>query len=407
MELYRPRSSSIPRNHRQIPFDKRFTVADAAQLKLKLQALDDNLDRHVDIATLKSACQSRPFHEEIYMDGSEEFFMLVHSLMRADLIPDVYVEAYATVQQGRFHLNRYRVSDFKKGVDPTFSQVRPLLEKIDELCGTKLDQSYRLLEDEGKSTHPWCLSLLTRSTELRLEIYSHLIPREPHIAVIAQPHRDHKPPRLSLDILRINRRLHDEGARHFYENRTLFMVAARDKQSELLSNEFVLRYCETVAMMATSTRLLFTTLEIQIGYFSDQKFTGRHPSCEKLPSGIIPVQHIFALLPNLKSVVISFALAPAQIVRSNARIAQQQNDTLEWLLAHIPQDVELLWDEISLWDDIPEVPPQTSVCEGELFELMHSRGPPQQGRSVAAQLAIERREKTRRQYVFVETKSVG
>jgi hypothetical protein len=150
MELYRPRSSSIPRHYRQIPASERFTVTDAAQLKLKLQALDDKLEPDVDVATLKNACLSRPFHEEIYVDGSEEFYLLVKSIPRADLIPDVYIQAYATVQQGRFPLNHYTVSDFRKGVDPTFSDIRQLLSKIDQLCGTKLYESFRALENRGK-----------------------------------------------------------------------------------------------------------------------------------------------------------------------------------------------------------------------------------------------------------------
>jgi hypothetical protein len=144
------RSSSIPRNYRRIPPQERFSVADAAQLKLKLQALDDKLDPNADLQTLKSACQPRPFHEEIYVDGSEEFFLLVKGIMRADLIPDTYIEAYATLQQGRFPLNHFRVSEFTKGVDPTVSEMRRLLGPIDALCGTRLDGSLRALEDGGR-----------------------------------------------------------------------------------------------------------------------------------------------------------------------------------------------------------------------------------------------------------------
>jgi hypothetical protein len=146
------RSSSIPRNYRRIPPQERFSVADAAQLKLKLQALDDKLGPDVDLETLKSACQPRPFHEEIYVDGSEEFFLLVKGIARADLIPDTYIEAYAALQQGRFPLNHFRVSEFTKGVDPTFSEMRRLLAPMDELCGTKLDGSLRALEAGGKCT---------------------------------------------------------------------------------------------------------------------------------------------------------------------------------------------------------------------------------------------------------------
>ncbi|KAH8726497.1 hypothetical protein GQ44DRAFT_705729 [Phaeosphaeriaceae sp. PMI808] len=150
MELYRPRSTSIPRQYHRIPTQERFKVTDAAQLKLKLQALDGKLHPNVDAQTLHQACQSRPFHEEIYINGSEEFFLVVKNIARADLIPQVYVQAYISLQNGRFPDNRRSVSDFKKGVDPTFSEIRPLLGRIDELCGTKLAASYCIIEDQGK-----------------------------------------------------------------------------------------------------------------------------------------------------------------------------------------------------------------------------------------------------------------
>lgn len=159
MELYRPRVASIPRNYRQLPAQDAFSVTDAAQLKLKLQALDDKLTRHVDIQVLRDACEPRPFHEEIYVDGSEAFFLLVKGLPRADLIPAVYIEGFATLQQRRFPLNERRISDFTKGIDPTFSEVRSLLERIDELCGTKLDSMIRSLEDQGRRTPASCLPL--------------------------------------------------------------------------------------------------------------------------------------------------------------------------------------------------------------------------------------------------------
>jgi hypothetical protein len=150
MELYRPRTGSIPPNFRQIPAAQRFNVTDAAQLKLRLQALHDKLDPHVDASALEAACLSRPFHEQVYVDGSEELFLLVKDIARADLIPAVYMEAYTTVQHGRFPLNRRRVSDFKKGVDPTFSDIRGLLPRIDALCGTRLTESFLALEDQGR-----------------------------------------------------------------------------------------------------------------------------------------------------------------------------------------------------------------------------------------------------------------
>jgi hypothetical protein len=153
MELFRPRGASIPRNYRQLPDQDRFSVTDAAQLKLKLQALDDKLERGVDVKVLHDACEARPFHEDVYVDGSEEFFLLVKGIRRAELIPSVYIEAYATLQQGRFPLNQRSIGDFTKGLDPTFSEVRSLMGKIDGLCGTSLYQSIRSLEHEGWYSH--------------------------------------------------------------------------------------------------------------------------------------------------------------------------------------------------------------------------------------------------------------
>jgi hypothetical protein len=149
--MHRPRASSIPRRYRQhLPAQEKFTVTDATLLKLRLQALDDGIAPDVAIDALKAKCQVRPFHEEVYVDGSEEFFLLVKAIPRADLIPDVYMEAYHALQCGRFPINQHRVSDFTKGVDPTWSDVNALLDRIDDLCGTKLDDAFRRLSRQGK-----------------------------------------------------------------------------------------------------------------------------------------------------------------------------------------------------------------------------------------------------------------
>lgn len=150
MELYRPRSSSIPPHLRKIPLQERFTVGDAAQLKLHLQALDNRLEPDVDALTLEAAFEPRPFHEEVYVDGSEEFYLLVKGIPRPDLIPHIYIQALAAVQRGHFPLNQYVVSDFKKGVDPTFSEVRAVLPSVDQMCDTKLYKHYRVVEDKGE-----------------------------------------------------------------------------------------------------------------------------------------------------------------------------------------------------------------------------------------------------------------
>lgn len=159
MELYRPRSSSILRKLHQTAKEERFSLADAAHLKLKLRALDhalstnshDALHAH-DIKQAIDACQLAPSHGNVYVDGSEEMYLVVKTLSRPDLIPDVYVEAYTAALHGRTFVNERRVSNFKKGVDPTFSQIRPLLKDIDHVCDTKLEAAYKNKEDNGKHT---------------------------------------------------------------------------------------------------------------------------------------------------------------------------------------------------------------------------------------------------------------
>jgi hypothetical protein len=126
-----------------------FTVAEAAQLKLRIQKLDDRLEPTADIETLRRACEPRPFHETIYLDGSEDFYLRVKQIPRPDLIPDVYIEAYDAVLHGRFPVNHGRITDLSKGVDPTFSQILPILDQIDVLCSTKLADAYRSLEAAG------------------------------------------------------------------------------------------------------------------------------------------------------------------------------------------------------------------------------------------------------------------
>jgi hypothetical protein len=150
----RARSSSIPRQCHRIAEaerkEERFSVPKAVQLKLRLQALDQALSHEagsaVDIDTTADACQSR-----LYVAGSEELYLAVKGLSRPDLIPDVYVEAYQTALQGRHYVNNYKVTDVRKGVDPTFSEIRAVLGDIDRVCETGLEGAFSRLEMKGRS----------------------------------------------------------------------------------------------------------------------------------------------------------------------------------------------------------------------------------------------------------------
>ena len=181
--------------------------------------------------------------------------------------------------------------------------------------------------------------------ELRLNVYSHLLPREAHLAIVDQPLRDHKPPRISLSFMRTSRRIHDEVAKYFYERRTLFMIVVRDEGEPTLCDEFLSRYHETVAMMRPQTRQLFVDMEIQLG--GDIKLGGHREAISSRPRrcgtkspGARPMmRHIFSLLPNLSTVTFSFLQSPRVFIRG----CGLREQTLEWVLHHVPSEAEVRW----------------------------------------------------------------
>lgn len=165
------RSSSIPRHYHRIAEaerrDERFSVADAAQLKLRLQALDKVMSamqpehsHALDMNKITEATRSQSSCGTVYVAGSEEVYLVVKPVSRADLIPNVCAEACKTMLRGTPYVNRYDVSDFTKGVDPTFSEIKRLLPDIDRVCETDLGGAVARLEARGKLSFPTWASQL-------------------------------------------------------------------------------------------------------------------------------------------------------------------------------------------------------------------------------------------------------
>lgn len=231
------------------------------------------------------------------------------------------------------------------------------------------------------------LPFLKLSAELALHVYSYLLPREPHIALMFQPTREHKPPRIRLDIMRTNRQIHDEVRKYFYENRTLFVLAARDKGSLMLSNEYMSRYYETLAVMNPQTRMLFNRLEVMVGNLANQSFQPRR--YQYVPPVADPIGHVIQLLPNITTVTIAIGPTPLRPIKAVVINSMQRNDTLEWLLHHIPQHMEILWEQTT-------VPlPNDKWDEPVLWNMMLERGSFIHGTSVTAQLEARHRDSKR------------
>lgn len=220
--------------------------------------------------------------------------------------------------------------------------------------------------------------------ELRLQVYSHLLPREAHIALIYTPHQNHRLPRLNMDIMHVNHQLHDEVVKYFYENRTLWMIAARDRGRPILSDEFVGRFYETVAAMNPQTRLLFKKLEIDVGILSAQTFLPRRYY------GILPVtdhmRQIFALLPNLETVLFTFKRIHHSVSgRGMPRFYWEREKTLQWIIDSLPQPApRIQWDfsqSSPFWDD---------AHEQELRPKLEKQVGMEMGESVLSQLGCLR-----------------
>jgi hypothetical protein len=185
--------------------------------------------------------------------------------------------------------------------------------------------------------------------------------------------------------MRTNKQLHKEVTKYFYENRVLFLLVARDsKGSQLLSDEYLSRYYETLAVMNPQTRCLFTKLEVMVAHFSEQTFAPRQ--YQHVPSVADPMQQVIALLPNLATVVLSLGPTPLRPLRAQVRVAMQRNETLEWLLAYIPAHVEILWDKKTVPVSEDKWP------ESKLWDIISDRGSPMHGVSISVQIAAKRGE---------------
>ncbi|KAG9193512.1 hypothetical protein G6011_03547 [Alternaria panax] len=243
----------------------RFSVTDAVHLKLKLQALDravSSMDPEkrdqADMASVTSACQTRPFEEAVYVAGSEEFYLVVKGLPRPHLVADVYAEAYKNVLQGRPYVNNYNLSGCR-GIDCVFSDVRTVLGDVDRVCATNLQGAFAKLEERGRSHTIQPFPFLRLPAELRLHVYSFLLPPERRI-VLRPRSQDVKRPR--LNIMRASRQLHDEVTKYFYKNWRLYVRVDSSPLGQLRQGEVC--YQGVRPTINSATLELLKELEIRV-----------------------------------------------------------------------------------------------------------------------------------------------
>lgn len=154
-----------PHDDEQLVDDgSKFTVANAGDLKLRLQALHRLLihtpvehHRRLQFDDILKAASPRT-----YVDGSENVYFAVKSLSWPSKIPEVFIEAYREVLQSRPFTNKYIYKPIAAGSwhqemsvsarsAATFSAIRPLLPELDSICNTELTNFYQRAEFQGES----------------------------------------------------------------------------------------------------------------------------------------------------------------------------------------------------------------------------------------------------------------
>ena len=97
------------------------------------------------------------------------------------------------------------------------------------------------------------------------------------------------------------------------------------------------------------------------------------------PPAIDPLQHIFKLLPNLQTLVVSFGAQPyASISNATHRVVLERLETVDWLLGCIPPLIDVRWDLTGAFTT------RFRTDEQPLRRLVEKRGSIQMGASLLA-----------------------
>lgn len=154
------------RDEELIDDGSKFTVANAGDLMLKLQALHRLLIHapveHHSRLPLDDILKAAP--PRTYIDGSENVYFAVKGLSWPSKIPEAFIEAYRDVLQSRPFTNKYIYKPVRAGSwhqemsvsarsAATFSAIRPLLPELDSICDTELTNLYQRVEIKGASQY--------------------------------------------------------------------------------------------------------------------------------------------------------------------------------------------------------------------------------------------------------------
>ncbi|KAJ4367950.1 hypothetical protein N0V86_009791 [Didymella sp. IMI 355093] len=351
-------------NEKLVDDGSKFTVANAGDLKLRLQALHEllihtPLEQHSGIRfddTLNG------ISSRTYVNGSEKVYFTVKGLSWPSKIPEAFIEAYREVLQCRPHTNKYIYKTITAGSwhlemsvsarsAATFSAIRPLLPELDSLCDTELTSFYQQAESHVKP-----FAFMQLPTELRLEVLDYLSPAHTLLRVFPKDKYDkeQRPP-VRLDIMRVCKVLYKETADRFFKSSTLYIEAYPDLRKGIWIHAYftkttTIEYAARVMRMSNEARSRITRLEIRI-FPEDAASPINSFRPEQLDTSSL--RRICTELPSLKSILISFEKMPKRLCLLDGRARWPdetsfydcQRFTLAWIYAQLPDEgPQIVWD---------------------------------------------------------------
>ncbi|KAF9701018.1 hypothetical protein EKO04_001133 [Ascochyta lentis] len=377
LDDYRGAAGSNTNNEPPKEDDYKFTVARAGQLKVKLKALNNALirtppDQHhqLHFDEIVKATSSRT-----YVDGSEEVYFMVKGLSWPEDIPSVFIKAYKEVLHLRPFTNAYVRKQFQMPhyprtiaarFAPTFSDIRHMLPGLDTVCDTMLDAFFQDAEQKIQSFPFYRLP-----TELRLHVYDYLIPHSTYVVMCSRKFPRDGPLPERLEIMRVSKTIHDEVAKHCFNQKVLLLKACRDARHQATQECFTVQttedYAERITSINPKVRHRLTRLEIRVLPTEESRQQSLRNSYQLADK--VSLRRICDSLPNLDSILFSYAKPDSKSVslihtmwgtkqyQKGGPVNDNRKVTLEWIREQLWLPVggpRILWDLTHFRDSVQD-----------------------------------------------------
>nr|QTA73108.1 hypothetical protein [Epicoccum nigrum] len=351
-----------------------FSLQDMRKLTSQLLALDRLLssvpshrEQDLDLDTGFSGPAKSPSPNEKDQSCTVEvgeLYKIVDAIPRYDLIPATLIHICKTSWQGRIYQNMYRRSDVDNVRHPTFSEVLKLLPKLDQLLETSLSDK---VDAVVSSVVPF--RLLDLPTEIRLQVYDHMLPRQPYLTLLNIEPRQYAIPRYDLASLRTCQQLHNELIDHFYRDQVLVMNVYNLRKYTFAFKGISPRDRLIAYRMRTETRACFKKLEIRLIDAKDPNKDRSGPlwdtTWEDFEEHKESFTEIIEAFPSLETATVSFEIQENNVRWWRGGTDDILKEVVKFLIERMPGHIQILWDFV----------PSSDPDLLEIIEVLHKDEP--------------------------------